>query len=79
MANPRIRIVGAYARETGNVVVEGICPPPCKTMDEYRAWFKNNDSLRKVLMYEPRGRPTMFVNVVLPSPLYPPKKRIMAL
>ncbi|KAB8229923.1 proline racemase family [Aspergillus alliaceus] len=69
MASPRIRIVGAYAGETGDVVVEGICPPPCKTMDEYRTWFKNNDSLRKVLMYEPRGRPTMFVNVVLPPPI----------
>ncbi|KAA8645010.1 uncharacterized protein ATNIH1004_009221 [Aspergillus tanneri] len=67
---PRIiSIVGAYAEgDTGDVVTGGVLDVKGKnSMFEKMEYFREHkDELRKLLIYEPRGRPTMFINVLLP-------------
>ncbi|KAF7184347.1 hypothetical protein CNMCM7691_005099 [Aspergillus felis] len=62
-----IRIIGAYAGDTGDVVIDGVDDVEgAKTMMEKMEYFRDKrDDIRQLLLYEPRGRPTMFINVVL--------------
>ncbi|KAL3477943.1 hypothetical protein BJX99DRAFT_256912 [Aspergillus californicus] len=42
-------------------------PPGCKTMYEKLIYFRDqNDSIRQPLLNEPRGRPAMCTNLILP-------------
>lgn len=64
-----ISIVGVHcAGEVGGVIVGGVLNPPhCKTMYEKLLYFQNKaDDIRQLLMSEPRGRPAMCMNLVLP-------------
>lgn len=64
-----ISIVGVHcAGEVGDVIVGGVLNPPhCKTMYEKLLYFLNEaDDIRQLLMNEPRGRPAMCMNLVLP-------------
>lgn len=66
-----ISIVQCHAEgEVGEVIVGGVldAPASCKTMYEKLQYFNQpeQDSLRKLLLNEPRGRSSMNTNLVLP-------------
>lgn len=64
-----ISIVGCHcAGEVGEVIVGGVLDPPgCSTMYEKLVYFRDKaDDIRQLLLNEPRGRPAMCTNLVLP-------------
>ncbi|EXJ93666.1 proline racemase [Capronia coronata CBS 617.96] len=64
-----VSVVGCHAEgEVGDVIVGGVLDAPgCKSMYEKMMYFWNTkDSLRKLLLNEPRGRSSMNTNLVLP-------------
>ena len=63
-----ISVVGCHAGgEIGNVVVGGVLPPPGTTVFEQMQALRANDSLRKLLLHEPRGSVAVHANLVVPS------------
>jgi len=67
-ARPVVTVVGCHAGgEIGNVVVGGVAPPPGETVFEQMEHFRADDSLRHLLLREPRGSVAVHANVVLPS------------
>ncbi|KAL2818578.1 proline racemase [Aspergillus granulosus] len=68
-----INIVGCHcAGEVCDVIVGGVLNPPgCTTMYEKLVHFRDKeDEIRQLLLQEPRGRPAMCMNLVLP-PCHP--------
>ena len=63
-----ITAIDAHAEgEVGRVVTGGVVPPPGDTVFEQQQWLeKNNDELRKFLLYEPRGGAFPHANLVVP-------------
>jgi proline racemase len=63
-----LSVVGAHAEgEVGRVVTGGIVDLPGKTMlDKMRHLNEQDDSLRRFLLFEPRGGAQMSVNLLLP-------------
>ncbi|EHY54918.1 hypothetical protein HRR83_005823 [Exophiala dermatitidis] len=64
-----ISVVGCHAEgEVGDVIVGGVLDAPgCKTMyEKMRYFWTQKDSLRQLLLNEPRGRSSMNTNLVLP-------------
>ncbi|BCS14936.1 hypothetical protein ALUC_70169S [Aspergillus luchuensis] len=64
-----INVVGCHcAGEVCDVIVGGVLNPSgCSTMYEKLVHFRDKeDHIRQLLMQEPRGRPAMCVNLVLP-------------
>jgi proline racemase len=67
-ARPVLTVVGCHAGgEIGNVVVAGVEPPPGATVFEQMTAIRADDSIRKLLLHEPRGSVAVHSNVVLPS------------
>jgi len=67
-ARPVLTVVGCHAGgEIGNVVVAGVEPPPGKTVFEQMEHIRADDSIRHVLLREPRGSVAVHTNIVLPS------------
>ncbi|HEV2217593.1 MAG TPA: proline racemase family protein [Candidatus Dormibacteraeota bacterium] len=63
-----ITVVGCHAGgEIGNVVVGGVQPPPGATVFEQMQAIARDDSLRKLLLREPRGSVAVHANLVVPS------------
>ncbi|KAK2616868.1 hypothetical protein QQS21_000246 [Conoideocrella luteorostrata] len=64
----RITVVGCHAEgEVGDVITGGVLDVPGKTMFEKLRYFETKqDSLRQLLLNEPRGRAPMNVNLLLP-------------
>ena len=65
-----VSIVGCHAEgEVGDVIVGGVLDPPgCKTMyDKLQYFLTQKDSLRQLLLNEPRGRSSMNTNLILPA------------
>ncbi|RAH54223.1 proline racemase [Aspergillus piperis CBS 112811] len=65
-----INVVGCHcAGEVCDVIVGGVLNPSgCSTMYEKLVHFRDKeDHIRQLLMQEPRGRPAMCVNLVLPA------------
>src|SRR3954453_23357697 len=63
-----ITIVGCHAGgEIGNVVVGGVLPPPGATVFEQMQALSADDSLRKLLLHEPRGSVAVHSNLIVPS------------
>ena len=63
-----ITVVGCHAGgEIGNVVVGGVQPPPGATVFEQMRALARDDSLRKLLLREPRGSVAVHANLVVPS------------
>src|SRR5437016_4761407 len=61
-------VVGCHAGgEIGNVVVGGVTPPPGATVFEQMQALARDDSLRKLLLREPRGSVAVHANLVVPS------------
>jgi proline racemase len=52
--------------EPGRVIVDGVHDVPGKTMFEKKRYLEQHDSLRLLMLREPRGYPATCCNVVLP-------------
>ncbi|KAF9890414.1 hypothetical protein FE257_006082 [Aspergillus nanangensis] len=64
-----INVVGCHcAGEVCDVIVGGVLDPPnCSSMYEKLVHFRDHsDNIRQLLLNEPRGRPAMCMNLVLP-------------
>jgi trans-L-3-hydroxyproline dehydratase len=67
-SNRAITIVGCHAGgEIGNVVTGGVLPPPGATVFEKMQALAQDDSLRRMLLREPRGGVTTHVNLIVPT------------
>jgi proline racemase len=63
-----ITVVGCHAGgEVGNVVVGGVLPPPGATVFEQMQALAVDDSLRRLLLREPRGSVATHANLIVPS------------
>ncbi|HET8527871.1 MAG TPA: proline racemase family protein [Gaiellaceae bacterium] len=63
-----ITVVGCHAGgEIGNVVVGGVLPPPGRTVFERMLALEADDSLRRLLLREPRGSVAAHANLVVPT------------
>jgi proline racemase len=63
-----ITVVGCHAGgEVGNVVVGGVLPPPGDTVFEKMKALAADDSLRRLLLREPRGSVAQHANLIVPS------------
>ncbi len=63
-----ITVVGCHAGgEVGNVVVGGVLPPRGTTVFEQMQALRADDSLRKLLLHEPRGSVAVHANLIVPS------------
>ena len=67
-AGRAITVVGCHAGgEIGNVVVGGVIAPPGETVFERMAALRADDSLRRLLLREPRGSVAVHANLVVPA------------
>src|SRR5690348_3684833 len=63
-----ITVVGCHAGgEIGNVVVGGVIAPPGDTVYERMQALRADDSLRRLLLREPRGSVAVHANLIVPS------------
>ena len=63
-----ITVVGCHAGgEVGNVVVGGVIAPPGRTVYERMQTLRADDSLRRLLLREPRGSVAVHANLIVPS------------
>lgn len=63
-----ITVIGCHAGgEIGNVVVGGVIPPPGRSVFEQMQALARDDSLRRLLLREPRGSVAAHANLVVPS------------
>src|SRR5262245_35034971 len=68
-ARRAITVVGCHAGgEVGNVVVGGAPPRPGETVFEQMLALRSDDSLRRLLLREPRGSVAVHANLIVPSP-----------
>jgi proline racemase len=66
-ARRTLTVVGCHAGgEIGNVVVGGVLPPPGTTVFEQMQALARDDSLRRLLLREPRGSVAVHANLVVP-------------
>ena len=62
-----ISIVGCHAEgEVGDVIVDGVEPPPGDTVWEQSRWIANDDRLRRLVLNEPRGGVFRHLNLLVP-------------
>jgi proline racemase len=62
-----ISVVNAHAEgEVGNVVVDGVKPPPGDTLWQQMEWLHKDQKLRKLLLNEPRGGVFNHFNLLVP-------------
>jgi trans-L-3-hydroxyproline dehydratase len=67
-AQRAITVVGCHAGgEVGNVVIRGVLPPPGETVFEQMQALARDDSLRRLLLREPRGSVAQHANLVVPA------------
>jgi proline racemase len=67
-ADGAITVVCCHAGgEVGNVVVGGVLPPPGDTVFERMQALRADDSLRRLLLREPRGSVAVHANLIVPS------------
>jgi proline racemase len=63
-----ITVVGCHAGgEVGNVVVGGVLPPPGGSVFEQMQALARDDSLRRLLLREPRGSVAVHANLIVPA------------
>ncbi|MFL5929148.1 MAG: proline racemase family protein [Gaiellaceae bacterium] len=68
MTRRTITVVGCHAGgEVGNVVVDGVDPPPGETVFEQMQALRRDDRLRRFLLREPRGSVATHANLVVPA------------
>jgi trans-L-3-hydroxyproline dehydratase len=67
-SNKLIQIVSCHAEgEVGNVIVEGVTPPPGENLWEQASWIHQDQSLRQYVLNEPRGGVFKHVNLLVPA------------
>ena len=67
-ARPVLTVVGCHAGgEIGNVVVDGVGPLPGATVFEQMEHLRADDTIRRLLLHEPRGSVAVHSNVIVPS------------
>jgi proline racemase len=68
-AQRSIQVVGCHAEgEVGDVIVGGVLPPPGATQYErMKAFARDQDHIRQLLLSEPRGSICRHVNLITPS------------
>src|SRR3954454_24759732 len=67
-ARRTITVVGCHAGgEVGNVVIGGVLPPAGATVFEQMQTLRADDSLRRLLLREPRGSVAVHANLIVPS------------
>lgn len=66
--NRTITVVGCHVGgEENDVITGGVMPPPGKTMFEKKRYLETKgDDLRKSLLFEPRGKVQLCINLVTP-------------
>src|SRR5436309_9233864 len=63
-----ITVIGCHAGgEVGNVIVGGVLPPAGATVFEQMQALSADDSLRRLLLREPRGSVAVHANLVVPA------------
>jgi proline racemase len=63
-----ISIVGCHAEgEVGDVIVDGVAPPPGDTIWEQSRWIAEDRHLRDLVLNEPRGGVFRHVNLLVPA------------
>ena len=63
-----IRVISCHAEgEVGDVVVEGVEPPPGETLWEQARYLDRDGELRDFLLNEPRGGVFRHVNLLVPA------------
>lgn len=67
-ARPVMTVVGCHAGgEIGNVIVAGVEPPAGETVFEQMQALAADDSIRRLLLREPRGSVAVHSNLIVPS------------
>ena len=62
-----IQTVSCHAEgEVGDVIVGGVAPPPGETLWEQSRWIAKDDTLRNIMLNEPRGGVFRHVNFLVP-------------
>lgn len=62
-----IHVISAHAEgEVGNVIVGGVPPPPGETVWEQSRWLAKDESLRNLMLNEPRGGVYKHINLLVP-------------
>jgi len=62
-----IHVISAHAEgEVGDVIVGGVAPPPGDTIWEQSRWIARDQSLRNLVLNEPRGGVFRHVNLLVP-------------
>ena len=63
-----IHMVSCHAEgEVGNVIVGGVATPPGETLWEQARWIAGDQSLRNLVLNEPRGGVFKHINLLLPA------------
>jgi proline racemase len=66
-----IHVIGCHAEgEVGDVIVDGVKPPPGDTIWEQSRWIAKDGRLRRFVLNEPRGGVFRHVNLLVP-PVHP--------
>ena len=67
-SNELIQIISCHAEgEVGNVIVEGVTPPPGENLWEQASWIHQDQRLRQYVLNEPRGGVFKHVNLLVPA------------
>ena len=62
-----IKVISAHAEgEVGDVIVQGVEPPPGKSLWDQSRWIAKDKTLRNFLLNEPRGGVFKHVNLIVP-------------
>jgi len=63
----KIELIGCHAEgEVGDVIINGVEPPPGETVWEQSRWIAQDDRLRRFVLNEPRGGVFRHVNLLVP-------------
>ncbi len=63
-----IHMVSCHAEgEVGNVIVGGVSPPPGDTLWQQSRWIDEDQSLRNLVLNEPRGGVFKHINLLVPA------------
>lgn len=67
-ANKVIHVVSCHAEgEVGDVIVGGVAPPPGDSVWQQSRWIAKDQSLRNIVLNEPRGGVFRHVNLLVPA------------
>ncbi|NQU49623.1 MAG: proline racemase family protein [Planctomycetes bacterium] len=63
-----IHVVSCHAEgEVGDVIVDGVAPPPGESLWQQRAFIESDQTLRNYVLNEPRGGVFRHVNLLVPA------------